>query len=260
MTTRTSFFGGNWKMHTSRASGVALARDIAAGARTLPHCDIALFPPFPYLLTIADVLATCARPILLGAQNCSDKPDGPLTGEVSAAMLTDCGARAVLVGHSERRHALGEPDSLVRAKAHTALNAGLACVLCIGETLNQREHGKTDEVNATQLRSALDGIAPDRLSRLVIAYEPVWAIGTGRNATPIDAQRAHAHIRSVLASIVGASAASTTRIIYGGSLKPANARDLLAQPDIDGGLVGGASLVAADFLAIIAACPNLPRA
>lgn len=247
--TRTPFVGGNWKMHTDRAGGVALALAVAAGAPD--GCETSLFPPFPYLLPVAEALAGTA--LTLGAQDCHHEPEGAFTGEVSIPMLAECGVGAVLTGHSERRHVLGETDETVARKTHAVLKAGLACVLCIGERLEERREGRTDEVNARQLRAALEGLDAGAFERLVVAYEPVWAIGTGNVATPEDAQDAHAHIRGVLGEIAGAERARTTRIIYGGSLKPDNARDLLARPDIDGGLVGGASLDPAQFLEILRA-------
>mgnify|MGYP005844924629 CR=1 FL=1 len=248
---RTPFVGGNWKMNTDRASGTALARAVAEGSAACEGVEVALFPPFPYLGAIADTLR--GSRVALGAQDLYHEKSGAFTGEVSAAMLLDCGASVVLTGHSERRHVIGESDDLVNRKTRAALDAGLTCVLCIGETLEQRERGETDAVNERQLRAGLAGIDADRATRLVIAYEPVWAIGTGRNATPADAQDAHARVRAVLASVFSPQAAAAMRIIYGGSLKPENAEALLAQPDVDGGLVGGASLSATDFCAIVRA-------
>ncbi|HRQ72663.1 MAG TPA: triose-phosphate isomerase [Phycisphaerales bacterium] len=248
---RTPFVGGNWKMNTDRASGVALARAVAEAAAGCKGVEIAVFPPFPYLGAIADALH--GSRISLGAQDLYYEKSGAFTGEVSAAMLLDCGASAVLTGHSERRHVLGESDDLVNRKTRAALDAGLTCVLCIGETLDQRERGETHAVNERQLHAALAGVRPEQTQMLVIAYEPVWAIGTGRNATPADAQDAHARVRAVLASVFSPQAAAAMRIIYGGSLKPDNAEALLARPDVDGGLVGGASLSATDFCAIVRA-------
>jgi len=246
---RTPFVGGNWKMNTDRATGAALARAVAEGTAACDGVEVAVFPPFPYLGAIAETLR--GSRVVLGAQDLYHEKSGAFTGEVSAAMLLDCGASAVLTGHSERRHVIGESDELVNRKTRAALDAGLTCVLCIGETLEQREHGETDAVNERQLRSGLAGVRPEQAARLVIAYEPVWAIGTGRNATPADAQDAHARVRSALAACFSREAAAAMRIIYGGSLKPENAEGLLAQPDVDGGLVGGASLSAGDFCALV---------
>lgn len=241
-------------MHTTRNGAVRLAREVSEGVRerglSPARLDVLVFPPFVYLDCVASVLSDDQSAVALGAQDVYCEREGAFTGEVSAGMLQDVGASAALLGHSERRHVIGESDELIRRKAHAALEAGLTCVLCVGETLEQRDAGRTDEVNERQVRSALDGLAPGALSRLVIAYEPVWAIGTGRTATPDDAQRAHERIRAVIAGLFGADAAAATRIQYGGSVKPENARDLFSQPDIDGGLIGGASLKAADFLSI----------
>lgn len=252
---RTPFIGGNWKMHLTRDSAAILARAVADGLRTPPQGprtpEVAIYPAFVHLDVVRAALGESG--VLLGAQDCSPEPEGAFTGEVSIPMLRDVGARSVLTGHSERRHVLHEPDSLVNAKTRAALANGMTCVLCVGETLAQREDNATDAINEHQLRAGLEGVAPAHSERLVIAYEPVWAIGTGRTATPEDAQQAHSRIRAVLGSLLGESAASTIRIIYGGSVKPGNAAQLFAKPDIDGFLVGGASLVAPDFLSIVRA-------
>ncbi|MGP1309785.1 MAG: triose-phosphate isomerase [Phycisphaerales bacterium] len=251
---RTPFIGGNWKMHLTRDLAISLASGVAEGLRTRDgsaSSDVAVFPAFVHLHAVAEAIDGSGA--LLGAQDCYHEPDGAFTGEVSLSMLRDVGVRSVLTGHSERRHVLHEPDTLVNAKTKAALADGMTCVLCVGETLAQREDGATYAINEHQLRAGLEGVAPAHAERLVIAYEPVWAIGTGKTATPDDAQRAHGHIRSVLGSLLGQSAAEHTRIIYGGSVKPANAAELFAKPDIDGFLVGGASLKAEDFLAIIRA-------
>jgi triosephosphate isomerase (TIM) len=253
MPDRRPFIGGNWKMNTDQASARALARQTALGAGQTPRVELAIFVPFCYLLEVGRVLTEAGHPGALGAQDCYHEPDGAFTGEISCGMLRDCGVRWVLAGHSERRHIIGESDELVRKKAHAALAAGLACVLCIGETLEQREAGQTNRVNRRQVRSAFDGLDPAWAGRLIIAYEPVWAIGTGRTATPDDAQAAHHDVRSTVGELLGDSAAEAMRIIYGGSVKPDNAAELLAQPDIDGALVGGASLDAQSFVRIIQA-------
>lgn len=251
---RTPIVGGNWKMNTNRATGVELARAVRAAAEGARRTEVVVFPPFPYLLSVGEVLR--GGPVALGAQDVSDRADGAFTGEVSCAMLRDCGVSWVLAGHSERRHVIGETDELVNAKARAALAAGLSVILCVGEKLEQREAGKTDLVNETQLRAGLSGIEGGALSRVVIAYEPVWAIGTGRTASPADAQSAHAHIRRTLGSMYGTESANAIRIQYGGSVTAANARDLFAQPDIDGGLIGGASLKPADFGQIVGAAAS----
>jgi triosephosphate isomerase len=239
-------------MNTGLAGARALARDIAARAPELRGVQVALFPPFPYLLAVGEVLADF--PIFrLGAQDFFPRPDGAFTGEVSLAMLKDCGVRTVLAGHSERRHILGDSDDLVREKTAAALAAGFECILCIGETLDQRQAGQTDQVNARQLTSGLKDVPAEAMPRLTIAYEPVWAIGTGKTATPADAQDAHAKIRGLLASLYSPAIASATRIQYGGSVKASSAAELFAQPDIDGGLIGGASLNASEFVEIVRA-------
>jgi triosephosphate isomerase len=198
--------------------------------------------------------------IKLGAQDLYHEPDGAYTGEVSIAMLRDCGVGVVLAGHSERRHVVGERESLVNAKATASLAAGLECILCVGETLQEREANRTDAVNERQVRSGLAGIPPEHLERLTIAYEPVWAIGTGRNATPADAQDAQARIRAVVAQLHGDEHAWRVRIQYGGSVNPGNAAALFAGEDVDGGLVGGASLKAPDFVAIVRAAAAAKQA
>ncbi|MDQ7012980.1 MAG: triose-phosphate isomerase [Planctomycetota bacterium] len=254
---RTPSVGGNWKMNTDRTTGPALARDLAPAAAANPGCEVAVFVPFPYLLAVGEALGHGSSPrgtrVRLGAQDCYFAPDGAYTGEVSIHMLKDCGVSVVLTGHSERRHVLGETDQLVNAKTRAVLDADLECVLCIGETLDQRQAGRTDAVNEARLRAGLAGVTAEQMAHVTIAYEPVWAIGTGKVATPADAQTAHARCRAVLAEMFDSAVADATRIIYGGSMKPTNAAELLAEPDIDGGLIGGASLKAADFLAIVEA-------
>jgi triosephosphate isomerase len=242
--------GGNWKMHTDLASAVELADDVVAGcADVVERCDVVLFPPFPYLQAVGHTLGH--HGLALGAQNVHWEASGAFTGEVSAPMLADLNVATVLAGHSERRHVMGEDDAQVNRKVLAALAGGLSVVICVGETLRQREAGAADAVNAGQLRAGLADVSAADLRRLVIAYEPVWAIGTGRTATPEDAQAAHAAIRSTLASLYDDSIAAATRIQYGGSVKASNAPDLFAQPDIDGGLIGGASLQADEFVAIV---------
>ncbi len=212
--------------------------------------EVAVFPAFVHLDAAAATLALAKSPVALGAQDAWPEPDGAYTGEISIAMLQDLGVSAVLVGHSERRHVVGEAEDLIARKTRAVLDAGVTCVLCVGETLDQRDAGVTDRVNESQTRSALAGVTLADPARLVVAYEPVWAIGTGRTATPADAQAAHARLRAVLADVLGSDAAGAIRIIYGGSVKPDNARELFARPDIDGGLIGGASLDHAGFLTI----------
>jgi len=248
MSTRRPLVGGNWKMNTTASEADALASAVAtldAGAS-----QVAVFPPFVYLDRVAQTIRTAGSTALVGAQDMDHRDNGALTGQISSAMLTDLGINAVLTGHSERRHILGDSDDLIGLKTARALGAGLTCFLCVGETLDEREAGETDAINERQLRAGLNGAPEASLDNLVIAYEPVWAIGTGRTASPEDAQSAHAAIRDVLRKLTNDHTADATRILYGGSVKPANAAELFAKPDIDGGLIGGASLDAEAFAAI----------
>jgi triosephosphate isomerase (TIM) len=246
---RKKFVAGNWKMHGSRSMATALVSDVVAGKPD--SIDVAVFPPFPYLAELAWQHASSGLGV--GAQDVSEhEGQGAYTGEVSAAMLSDVGAQWVLVGHSERRQYHAEDDALVARKFAAALAGGLTPILCVGETLEQREAGETEAVIARQLQAVLahNGIAS--FDTAVIAYEPVWAIGTGRTASPEQAQQAHAFIRSQLEK-EDVMIARLTRLLYGGSVKAANAAELFAQADVDGGLIGGASLTASDFLGICAA-------
>lgn len=245
MNTRRKLVVGNWKMHGSRKGNAELLEGIVA-ARPF-GCDVAVCVPFPYLAETAVALA--ASDLRWGAQDCSAHEQGAYTGEVSAAMLVDVGARYGLVGHSERRQYHHESSELVARKFVAAVHAGLVPVLCVGETLEQREAGQTEQVIAAQLAPVLELAGVDAFAGAVVAYEPVWAIGTGRTASPEQAQAVHAFIRGEVAGR-DARIADSLPILYGGSVKPDNAAELFSQPDVDGGLVGGASLVAADFLAI----------
>lgn len=246
---RTPFVGGNWKMNTTLATAVELAEAISQGvADSVERVDVAVFPPFPFLQAVGHALGH--RSVLLGAQDCSAEEPGAFTGQVAAAMLDDLGVQVALVGHSERRHGLGESNQLIGRKLRMALDYGLIGLLAVGETLPERDAGRLREVVVDQLDAALTDIDSEDFRQLVIAYEPVWAIGTGRTATPDQAQEAHRLIRDTLRSRYDAPFADSVRILYGGSMTAANAADLLAQPDIDGGLVGGASLKPADFAAI----------
>ncbi|MFM8283207.1 MAG: triose-phosphate isomerase [Planctomycetaceae bacterium] len=251
MAHRRPIVAGNWKMHLDRTAARALATAIAARGTGLPSVDLVVCPPAVYLDAVADTLRVA--PVSLGAQNAWDKPSGAFTGEVAPQMLADVGCRFVILGHSERRSLCGETDAVVNAKIKAALGAGLTPIVCVGETLAEREAGRTDAVVAAQVRGSLAGLPAADVARLVIAYEPVWAIGTGKVATPAQAQAVHALIRRELAALAGADTAAGVRIQYGGSVKPDNAADLAAQADIDGALVGGASLDADGFLAIAAA-------
>lgn len=250
MPQRTPLVVGNWKMNTDRAGAVALALGVDAGARGLAGVEVGVCPPLVYADAVIRALRDAGSTVIPGVQNVYHEANGAFTGEVSVPMLKDLGVQAVICGHSERRHILGESDELVGKKVAAVLSAGLRCILCVGETLDQRGRGETNAVNERQLRAGLSGVTAVQAERLIVAYEPVWAIGTGRNATPGDAQSAHIAVRAVLGSIFGDRVAGATRILYGGSMKPDNARALIDQPDIDGGLIGGASLSAQPFLDI----------
>lgn len=254
---RRILIAGNWKMNTRRASAVELARRVREGLAEKGECDVAVCPPNVYLDAVATELAQST--VAVGGQNMHPELDGAFTGEVSAAMLLDVGCRYVILGHSERRQLMGETDAQVAAKCRAALDCGLVPIVCVGETQEEREAGNTEGVVATQVRGSLDGLSRDDAAKIVIAYEPVWAIGTGLTATPEQAEAVHAFIRSLLGELFGAEAAEQIQIQYGGSVKPANAAELLGQPNIDGALVGGASLKADDFLQIIAAAPESSR-
>ncbi len=237
-------------MHGGLKSNQQLLQDVVAGVAGLSDVAVAVCVPFPYLAQAQAVLSGTS--IVWGAQNLSEQAQGAFTGEVSAAMLQDFGCRYVLVGHSERRAIYGESDKLVAEKFAAALASGLRPVLCVGETLEQRDGGKTIEVVSSQIDAVLGRVGVAAFSGAVVAYEPVWAIGTGRTATSAQAQEVHAAIRAQIAKLDG-NVAEGLQILYGGSVKPGNAAELFSMPDIDGGLIGGASLVASDFLSICAA-------
>ncbi|MBS7350480.1 MAG: triose-phosphate isomerase [Comamonas sp.] len=249
--TRKKLIAGNWKMNGSLAANAALLQAVADGLQQqqAAACDVAVAVPAAYLAQVQQLLAGTA--IALGAQDVSEHSSGAFTGEISAAMLQEFGVCYALVGHSERRQYHGETDAVVAAKAQAALAAGMTPVVCIGETLAEREAGQTEAVVQRQLGAVLDTVGKDDVLRLVVAYEPVWAIGTGKTATPEQAQAVHAALRAQL--VAAHPEAAGVRLLYGGSMNAANAASLLAQPDIDGGLIGGAALKAADFLQIIAA-------
>ena len=254
---RTSIVAGNWKMNLDRVGSIALAKAVAAGRAQAGDVDVVLCPPSIYLSAVGDALEISSgvspAGVGLGGQNMWDQPSGAFTGEISAGMLVDMGCRYVILGHSERRTLLAETDELIASKVRAALAAELTPIVCVGEQLAEREADRTHEVVSRQVRGSLAGLTADDLAKVVIAYEPVWAIGTGKVATPEQAQDVHALIRSLLAELASPSIADGIRIQYGGSVKPGNAADLAAQPDIDGALVGGASLEADGFLAIAAA-------
>ena len=238
--TRTRLVAGNWKMHGNRAANAALLDAIVRGQAGAEGAECVVCVPFPYIAQVAERLRGTA--VAWGAQNVSEHAQGAYTGEVSAAMLADFGCKHVIVGHSERRQLFGESDEQVAAKFAAARKGGLTPILCVGETLAEREAGRTEQVVGRQLDAVLNS---SPFENAVLAYEPVWAIGTGRNATPEQAQAVHAFLRTKVPS--------ETCILYGGSMKAANAAGLFAMPDIDGGLIGGASLVAGDFIAILRA-------
>ncbi|MGI9474231.1 MAG: triose-phosphate isomerase [Rubripirellula sp.] len=246
---RRILIAGNWKMNTRAADAMALAQGVVSGVGEEPNVDVALCPPSVYLTAVADAVA--GTPVGLGAQNLYAAEDGAFTGEVNASMLTDVGCRYVILGHSERRALMGECDKQVSEKLHAALAGHLVPIVCVGETLEDREAGNTEKVVETQLRGSLDGLDEVRAAGIVIAYEPVWAIGTGKTASPEQAEEVHAFIRGLLGKLFTDDVAAQIRIQYGGSVKPGNAKELLGQPNIDGALVGGASLKADDFLGII---------
>jgi triosephosphate isomerase (TIM) len=250
--TRRFLIAGNWKMNpTSQEAALALANDVKVGVGSSADVGVVLCPPALYLHAIDKALAN--TPLGLGGQNMHWKPDGAYTGEISGAMLNDAGCTHVILGHSERRHGLGETDEQVNLKLHAALGAGLIPIVCIGETREEREADNTEAVVGGQLAGSLKGLSAEQMAGVVLAYEPVWAIGTGLTATPAQAQQVHKFIRTRLADAHGPATAARVVVQYGGSVKPENARELLECPDIDGSLVGGASLKAADFLAIVAA-------
>jgi len=247
---RRPFIAGNWKMNLDRAESIALASALATGV-SADGPEAAVCPPFVYLDAVASALQGSA--VGLGAQNMYHEASGAYTGEVSAAMLLDVGCRYVVLGHSERRHVLGETDSQINQKVIAALAAGLAPIVCVGETLEEREAGNTQNVVRSQFDGSLAGLSEEQMAKIVIAYEPVWAIGTGKVATPEQAEEVHNDLRTHLQSRYNQQLAEQIRIQYGGSVKPENAKELLSQPNIDGALVGGASLKAESFLGIIAA-------
>ncbi|MBU0928777.1 MAG: triose-phosphate isomerase [Spirochaetes bacterium] len=245
---RKYYIAGNWKMHKTVSESVALAKELA---KELGPCGerVMVAPAFTALSAVAEALK--GTNIVLGAQNMGPDLQGAHTGEVSPLMLKDLGVVAVILGHSERRHSYLETDALINKKVLLALAQGLEPILCVGETLEEREAGKLEAVVGTQVREGLKGVAASDLARVTIAYEPVWAIGTGKTATPEDADAVHAYIRVVLESLYGKPAAKAMCIQYGGSVKPDNAAELMAKPNIDGALVGGAALKAETFGPIV---------
>jgi len=246
---RKPFICGNWKMHTTRAEAVALAEGTARTAADTPGVEVGACPPACYIEAV--VAAAEGTPMVVGGQNMYFEPKGAFTGEIAGPMLKDLGCTYVILGHSERRHVFGEPDDLIARKVKAAFAAGLLPILCVGELIEERKAGKTETIVRRHVESGFDRLSKDQAGLVVIAYEPVWAIGTGETATPDQAQEVHAFIRTLLADLYDTDLAQAVRIQYGGSVKPDNAHDLLAQPDIDGALVGGASLKVDSFRTII---------
>ena len=254
---RRALVGGNWKMHLDTAAAAALGRAIAASAELVGDgIDLAIFPPFPYLGAVVE--AVQGR-IAVGGQDVAAEAEGAFTGQVSASMLRDCGCTTTLVGHSERRNRLGETDQLLARKVRQALDEKLRVLLCVGETLEDREAGRSQEVVLGQLEGSLAGISVEDMAMVDLAYEPVWAIGTGRTAGPAEAQEVHGVLRSAIGVRYDARSAARIRIVYGGSVKPANAADLMACEDVDGVLVGGAALQAGSFIEIARATAGLEQ-
>jgi triosephosphate isomerase len=246
---RKKLIAGNWKMNKTSAEAAELAREIVLAVANRPDVDVVVCPPFTAIESVAKVVEGSA--IKLGAQNMHHEASGAFTGEISAPMLRAFFATHVILGHSERRTLFGEIDSFINKKVLAALKNQLRPILCVGETLAEREAGSTLKVVQTQVEACLEGVSKELATNVIIAYEPVWAIGTGKNATADQAQEVHAFIRGLLTKIFGAQPAGRIRILYGGSMKPANAPELLAQKDIDGGLIGGASLEVRSFIELI---------
>lgn len=253
---RKFLIAGNWKMNTTCQSGCDLAGELANVAGSSEAAvEVLVCPPFPYLISIAERLKGSA--VTLGAQDVYFEAPGAFTGEVSVEMLVDCGCRYVILGHSERRHVLRETDEIINKKVLAALKGGLTVILCVGELLSEREAGQTEKVLDSQMQGGLAGVSEEDIARVVIAYEPVWAIGTGVTATPEQAESAHEHLRNWLTTRYTASIADRMQILYGGSVKAENAESLLGLPNVDGALVGGASLKSAAFVPIIEAARKL---
>ena len=248
---RTPLLAANWKMHKTVADAVAFVAAFAPRVAGVTDADVILAPPFTALAATAD--ACRDTPVAVAGQNLHWASEGAFTGEISAGMLAGAGATHVILGHSERRQLCGEDDAVVARKTRAAIDAGLTPIVCVGETLDQREAGETLAVLGRQVEESLAGVTPAELAALIVAYEPVWAIGTGRTATPDQAQDAHAHIRRGLARLGGPGAADRCRLLYGGSVKPANAETITGRDDVDGALVGSASLDPASFAEIVGA-------
>lgn len=249
---RKNIVAGNWKMNTTLQEGVALAKAVNEALKGVePKCDVIIAAPFTHLASINGVIDQ--NKLGLGAENCADHKSGAYTGEVSASMVASTGATYVILGHSERRQYYGETSATLKEKVGLALANNLTPIFCIGEVLEQRENGTYLEVVKTQIEEALFDLSAEDFSKIILAYEPVWAIGTGKTATDDQAQEIHAYIRSVIEGKYGKEVAENTSILYGGSCKPSNAKALFAKPDVDGGLIGGAALKADSFMGIVEA-------
>ena len=250
---RTPLISGNWKMHHNHFEAIQTVQKLSYRLTKDDYevVDVSVHPPFTDLRSVQTVLQSESIPIALGAQHCHWEDKGAFTGEVAPPMLAKLDVAYVIAGHSERRELFGETDEQVNLKVRAILKHGMTPIMCVGETLEEREAGGAEEKVAGQVRAGLAGVGPDQVAGLVVAYEPIWAIGTGRTATPDDAQAMCALVRATVAEVAGADAAASVRVQYGGSVKPGNAAELMAQPDIDGALVGGASLDADDFARIV---------
>lgn len=249
---RKNIVAGNWKMNTTLPEGVKLAKDVNEALKSVtPNCDVIIAVPFTHLASVNEVIDNTK--LGLGAENCADHTSGAYTGEVSAPMVASTGATYVILGHSERRQYYGETSEILKEKVGLALANNLTPIFCIGEVLEERENGSYFDVVKAQIEEALFGLSADDFSKLILAYEPVWAIGTGKTATDEQAEEMHAFIRGVIADKYGKEVAENTSILYGGSCKPSNAKALFAKPNVDGGLIGGASLAADSFMGIVTA-------
>ncbi len=249
---RKNIVAGNWKMNTTLAEGVSLAKDVNEALKGFEaNCDVVICVPFTHLASVYAVID--GNKLGLGAENCADHKSGAYTGEVSAAMVASTGAKYVILGHSERRQYYGETSETLKEKLALALGNGLTPIFCIGEVLEQRENGTYLDVVKAQIEEALFNLSADDFGKIILAYEPVWAIGTGKTATDDQAEEMHAFIRSIIAKKYGDEVADNTSILYGGSCKPSNAKALFAKPNVDGGLIGGASLDAESFMGIVKA-------
>lgn len=247
---RKKIVAGNWKMNMDLQEGVALATSINEAMKAdKPNCEVVICTPFIHLATVAPLLDSTL--VKLGAENCADKEKGAFTGEVSASMVKSTGAQYVILGHSERRAYYAETPEILKEKVNLALANGLKIIFCIGEVLEERESGKQNEVVGAQIAGSLFDLTQEQFANIVLAYEPVWAIGTGKTATAEQAEEMHAFIRKTIADKFGAQAAENCTILYGGSCKPSNAKELFAKPDVDGGLIGGAALKVDSFKGII---------